>query len=249
MIDLANIIDENTKIISDTHFGHWKVLIFESVRTEYLMDYNTDVAGECAELLDLISQRTDEGEMPERMMELAKFLINFHDEMLVEKWNSVVSDEDTVLHLGDFAFRNIAIAERLNGKKILLRGNHDLKSERAYKEVGFLEVIENIKVVIGNNTFELSPRVDKFWNGFIIAIDGQKILFSHYPIFNNNIWDVKRYGKITDLLESIVDDYGVEINIHGHTHTNMSDWENCINVSLEHCTGLKPITIGSLIGL
>lgn len=49
------------------------------------------------------------------------------NESIIDRWNRVVSDDDTVYHLGDFAFgrKNIAIAERLKGKKILILGNHD----------------------------------------------------------------------------------------------------------------------------
>lgn len=49
------------------------------------------------------------------------------NEVLIERWNSVVRNKDTVYHLGDFCFgrQNLAIAERLNGKKHLVLGNHD----------------------------------------------------------------------------------------------------------------------------
>ena len=51
------------------------------------------------------------------------------NDKLVEAWNSVVGTNDTVFHLGDFAFGNEemvkAIRTRLNGLIILIRGNHD----------------------------------------------------------------------------------------------------------------------------
>lgn len=49
------------------------------------------------------------------------------NEVLIERWNSVVKSRDIIYHLGDFAFgkRNISIASRLNGKKRLILGNHD----------------------------------------------------------------------------------------------------------------------------
>ncbi|NKQ88180.1 hypothetical protein [Rhizobium ruizarguesonis] len=59
--------------------------------------------------------------------------IDEHDEYIVESWNSVVGVHDIVYHLGDFAF-NLArdadrvrgIFGRLNGRKYLLIGNHDV---------------------------------------------------------------------------------------------------------------------------
>jgi len=253
MINLATTINQDTKIISDTHFGHFRVLAFEPIRVEYLADYNTDVITECEELLQLLQTiPEDEQRGHTRINELGKFLIPYHDEMLVEKWNNVVGPEDTVLHMGDFAFRDIeGWTKKLNGNKILLRGNHDLKNARTYIDAGWKDVIENIKIVVGENTFDLSPAVGKYWNGLFTAINtpegGKSVLFSHYPIFNNNEWDVKKYGKITDLLEEIYEDISCELNIAGHTHTKMSVFPDAINVSIEHCTNLSPITLSTLL--
>lgn len=58
--------------------------------------------------------------------------IEEHDEHIIERWNSVVREEDIVYHLGDFAFalgRNAdrirEIFGRLKGSKYLVIGNHD----------------------------------------------------------------------------------------------------------------------------
>ena len=50
------------------------------------------------------------------------------DEIMVERWNAVVGPHDKVYHLGDVAIakRSLATLERLNGKKVLIRGNHDI---------------------------------------------------------------------------------------------------------------------------
>jgi calcineurin-like phosphoesterase family protein len=48
---------------------------------------------------------------------------------LIENWNSVVQPDDTVYHLGDFAFlapKQIRdVIECLNGTIVMVRGNHD----------------------------------------------------------------------------------------------------------------------------
>ena len=53
-------------------------------------------------------------------------------ELILKRWNERVRPEDTVIHLGDVAIgprKHIAEQIRLlNGKKILVRGNHDLHS-------------------------------------------------------------------------------------------------------------------------
>jgi calcineurin-like phosphoesterase family protein len=56
--------------------------------------------------------------------------IEEHDEELIRRWNSVVTEKDIVWHLGDFVFKMqeshaAAICRRLNGDKRLILGNHD----------------------------------------------------------------------------------------------------------------------------
>ncbi len=50
------------------------------------------------------------------------------DETMVRNWNKVVCDKDTVYHLGDVVINRKAlpILERLNGRKVLIKGNHDI---------------------------------------------------------------------------------------------------------------------------
>ena len=53
---------------------------------------------------------------------------------IAERWNSVVTSRDKVYHLGDVAFTRSALGliGMLNGKKRLVRGNHDLFPTRLY---------------------------------------------------------------------------------------------------------------------
>jgi len=67
-----------------------------------------------------------------RIIELCDRPFDSVDEMnseLVERWNARVGTEDTVYVLGDFAMGRIAetlpIVGKLNGRKILIPGNHD----------------------------------------------------------------------------------------------------------------------------
>ena len=50
---------------------------------------------------------------------------------LIRRWNSKVQPEDTVYHLGDFAFAKYAdvraLKNSLNGNIVFLKGNHDKK--------------------------------------------------------------------------------------------------------------------------
>lgn len=70
------------------------------------------------------------------------------DEALIQAWNQQVSAEDTVYHLGDFGLhckyaKFKQYLERLNGRIILIQGNHDDSKtvERLEKE-GLIELHE-----------------------------------------------------------------------------------------------------------
>lgn len=83
-------------IISDTHFGHNNILNFTNKDGTQLRKFKS--------IID-------------------------HDELMIENWNKVVSNKDKVYHLGDvgfFSFSRCAdVLKRLNGTKILIKGNHD----------------------------------------------------------------------------------------------------------------------------
>lgn len=50
------------------------------------------------------------------------------DEAMVSNWNSVVSPKDKVYHLGDVVInrKHLKTLSRLNGEKVLVKGNHDI---------------------------------------------------------------------------------------------------------------------------
>ena len=50
------------------------------------------------------------------------------DEQLIDNWNSLVSKNDTVYHLGDFGDYNVV--KKLNGKVILILGNYEYKDRK-----------------------------------------------------------------------------------------------------------------------
>lgn len=57
------------------------------------------------------------------------------DEAMIENWNKVVRPVDKVYVCGDLvmkAKKQIRIMERLNGKKVLIKGNHDIGELKVY---------------------------------------------------------------------------------------------------------------------
>lgn len=73
------------------------------------------------------------------------------DAAMVQLWNERVHPEDRVYHLGDFAFRGTdfisAKVRELNGRIVLVRGNHDQKTRGAYLKAGMEEVFNDWAVI------------------------------------------------------------------------------------------------------
>jgi len=141
------------------------------------------------------------------------------NEAIINNWNSIVSDEDTIYHLGDFALGTkdsiIDIVNRLNGKKYLIRGNHDRWSVSTYESFGFT-VLKN------------AP----------IKIDEYKLMLSHIPIPDSQIPKgfINLHGHIHDknLYECIEKYEQSRYSIEKH-----------INISCD-VTDFKPISIDDI---
>jgi calcineurin-like phosphoesterase family protein len=71
------------------------------------------------------------------------------DQHMVDRWNSVVRPQDHVYHLGDVAMKQqcIETVARCNGRKRLVRGNHDIFRTKKY--LPYFEEIYGIRVLDG----------------------------------------------------------------------------------------------------
>lgn len=80
-------------------------------------------------------------------------------EVLVNNWNSVVSEDDEVWFLGDFTLSHnkeiiTKLVSRLNGHIYMVMGNHDYLSIAEYMACGFEKVYD--MPIIYNNFYILS---------------------------------------------------------------------------------------------
>lgn len=72
------------------------------------------------------------------------------DEALIANWNSVVTPSDKVYHLGDVFFprKGRMLLSRLNGDKVLIRGNHDGHPIKDYlmgfRDIRALHVLDGV---------------------------------------------------------------------------------------------------------
>ena len=116
------------------------------------------------------------------------------NEAIIKDWNQLVGAEDTVFHLGDFAFMPADqrkdpkkvealcndVLDRLNGKIILIEGNHEQAVMRFPSVMSRFAAIHNyLEVFVGS----------------------QRICMSHYPFHE---WNQMHRGAYM---------------LHGHTHT------------------------------
>jgi len=95
---------------------------------------------------------------------------------LINNWNSTVKKTDTIYHLGDFAFGNkeyiIELLSKLNGKKILIMGNHCRRIKKNpswWIDVGF-DVVYQYPVIYNDNFILSHEPVDEI--GRFINIHG-----------------------------------------------------------------------------
>lgn len=83
---------------------------------------------------------------------------------IISKWNKTIGQNDTVLHLGDFAFGNkemvMSTRAKLTGNIWMIKGNHDKHGNKWYKDVGVYQIKKS----------------------FFIDYHGLPIIFSHRPV-------------------------------------------------------------------
>ena len=85
------------------------------------------------------------------------------NESIIENWNSVIKKDDIVYHLGDFGFGSLEdlkqIFDRLNGKKYLIMGNHDLRyGKNFFIKLGFIQVYKKGSCQIDNLLLTHYPK-------------------------------------------------------------------------------------------
>jgi calcineurin-like phosphoesterase family protein len=68
---------------------------------------------------------------------------------MIERHNAKVKEQDTVYFLGDVVINKkyLELVKRMNGRKILVRGNHDIFGDELYYDAGF-EQIHGVRVFV-----------------------------------------------------------------------------------------------------
>lgn len=165
---------DNTYFISDTHFSHKNILKYEPIRIQALAKYmfnnkhykhlfTTENEAEKFIISAIDGNSEQQG-----------IVLEAHNNMIIDAWNSVVKPKDIVWFLGDLCLtakeQITAIVSKLNGRKRMIRGNHDNWPDDFYRSIGFeyvskYPVVLKQKIVLSHIPFprELCANSDMFF--------------------------------------------------------------------------------------
>ena len=142
------------------------------------------------------------------------------NEKIFNNWNSIVTDEDDIYHLGDVMLNDdtqgMMYLENLKGKIHIIRGNHDTDTRvEKYKQL--------------NNVVEITYAT-------IIKYGKTHLYLCHYPTLTANYDDDKPWHKNL-------------VNLFGHTHQQENFYNNNpymyhVGVDSHNC---KPIEIEEIL--
>ena len=151
------------------------------------------------------------------------------NKLIIKNWNEAVGPDDMVIHLGDLCaglkgrYELLKkIMSKLNGNRILIRGNHDhFSNERYINELGFEAVYDHLII--------------------------SDILFTHYPLQTTK-WSKPTEIENAKNLQKIYDDNNLTKVVHGHTHNRDIDLDNHYNCSVEKIN-YTPIELNEFLNL
>jgi predicted phosphohydrolase len=167
-----------------------------------------------------------------------------HTERLKAKWQALVSEEDVVIITGDISWalkKQDALVDlqwiaNLPGKKVLIKGNHDLW----WSSVSQLNQIHESLFFLQNNSYLIGETAISGSRGWICPGDGdftlqdEKIYKRELGRLRLSLEDAKKNGAkeiiaamhfppINDKNEGsgfseILEEYGVKFVVYGHLH-------------------------------
>ena len=169
-----------------------------------------------------------------------------HAERLIENWNRKIRAQDTVVLVGDTSWGmtlassipDFRLIDRLPGKKIILKGNHDYwwvsvsKMQNAFAEHGITTLS-----ILHNNSYEVEGKWICGSRGWLFengeahddkiirreamrmeaslksaGAKGERILFLHYPPVYA--------GQVQERFLEVMKKYGIKRCCYGHIHGN-----------------------------
>lgn len=155
------------------------------------------------------------------------------NETIIDRHNAVVKPSDTVYFLGDVVINKkyLQLVTRMNGKKRLVRGNHDIFDDKYYREAGF-EKIYGVRVFVDAFICSHIPlHPDSITNRFRCNIhghlhgnrvmQGEKLDPRYYSICMEQLYDYTpmHFDDILKVIQIQFDEAGYD---PGQNHFNGS---------------------------
>lgn len=171
------------------------------------------------------------------------------DKEMIRRWNERVGPSDKVFHLGDFSMgcpkeRIPRILDRLNGYKILIRGNHD-RSKGFMLNSGFDEVHNNLLI----DFIEMNGEYAQYKEAGParpVAASHLRMYMSHIPLTVAPEKDELREKYDRALLKNTPPYY--DYFLCGHVHEAWRRKKNVINVGVD-VWDFRPVTLKELISI
>jgi len=140
--------------------------------------------------------------------------IKEHDELIISRHNSIVDKKDIVYDLGDFSFTGsvdytVEVLQRLNGKRVMLWGNHDTNLRKAFNRGMLDSMINSGKLQL------IGPSDKSMHTTLTINHNKQKYHLSHYSFRS---WPGAFHGAI---------------HLYGHSHNNLPGIYNSMDVGVD----------------
>lgn len=157
------------------------------------------------------------------------------NEGLIERWNAKVGKNDIIFHLGDFAWGGFekwkSILERLNGRIVLIMGNHDDKNLSELTKPYFEHITHQMKIVVGDRPIYLNHYPFLCFGG---AYRNVWQLYGHVHSVHE---DNPRYGSGPDyprLKYLMANQYDVGVDLNNFEPINFFEVETRINEQINH---------------
>lgn len=216
------LLTPETFVISDSHFGHKRVLQKEPIRNvlAWKNGFND---------FDSFSVY-----MWNKSVLSEDFVLHLGDLYFDNGWKQLTKLQGR---------KKLLVGNNDLNKYHLLGGFEDWKvcKKIKLKFKGKKQIFQKLKNKYGKAIFQ-----DKLLNAIVLDFGKERVMFSHFPVMNRKRNDC--YASTRDVLDELYRLCECSLNIHGHTHSKNTKNPFCLNVSGE-ITGFKPIKISDILSM
>lgn len=135
------------------------------------------------------------------------------NQYMINTWNKIIKPNDMIYHIGDFGLGKsqelINLGQQLNGKKILIKGNHDKRN---------------------TNTFWRRCGFEKVYNKLMIKENNQKFILTHVPLLKIPKNYINLYGHVHTINDRCSNSYCVSVENIDYKPISLEEVLNELNI-------------------